>query len=96
MTANRVCPSIKAIKPHCIFSCSVPKDAIRRGVRKVESGGQLSDKEIKDIITALKKYRNENIRLGELIPGIKIFACLHFFFTRKSFLVTLKQSDGGR
>jgi F0F1-type ATP synthase delta subunit len=46
-------------------------------VRKVESGSPLSDKEIKDIITALKKYRNENIRLKELIPGKKLFVCLH-------------------
>ena len=75
----------------------VPKDAIRLGVRKVESGGQLSDKEIKDIITALKKYRNENIRLGELMPVLSwlLSSRSHFFdeFLRSLITVLIPTSS---
>ena len=39
-------------------------------MKKIKSGGALSDKDIKDIIAALKKYKHENIRLGELMPGM--------------------------
>ena len=45
-------------------------DVIRNGVKRIESGGSLSDKNIKDIIAALKKYKHENIRLAELMPGV--------------------------
>ena len=45
-------------------------DVIRNGVKRIESGGSLSDKDTKDIIAAFKKYKHENIRLGELMPGV--------------------------
>ena len=42
-------------------------------MKKIESGGSLSDKEIKDIITAIKKCQNDNICPKELMPGL--FCC---------------------